>query len=449
MRQLSGTFISASIFAATSISAPALACPTEGKQISAAKGPIVVDGDLGEEAWQRACWIEDFEQQQPVYRAKPSHRIRMAVAIADETIYVAARMWSDGPEDLDDALTQRDDLSQAERIIVSVDPTNTKRTAYSFAVSVAGVRSDWLHTDDSQGARDQTWNPVWTAKTKVYTDGWSAELAMPLAQMRLPAEPLPSWGIDFNWYIPHRHEDVFWRAVSPDTTAWSSIFGALVDLPPIEDRFSVELLPYVASRVAVNEAHPAPPGHRFLAGFEAGLDAKLRPRSGLVISATINPDFGQVDVDLAFVNLSAFEVLLAEKRPFFVENKSIFANSLANLFYTRRIGALPRVLPSADAIDLPSAVRILGAVAFGGYLAERTQIAAISALTDETGADAIVAGHRVHVPIAPLASWNAVRLEQQLGKHVIGATATAVRRDVTDPAIAALLPKSAIAGSVD
>ncbi|MCX5745893.1 MAG: DUF5916 domain-containing protein [Proteobacteria bacterium] len=430
--------------------APAAACPTGDKQIAAmaaAPGSIVVDGDLRE--WTTACWITDFEQQAPTYGARPTHPIKLAITIADDTLYVAARMWSDGPADIDDALTQRDDLGQAERIIVSVDPSLTQRTAYSFAVSAAGVRADWIHTDDTQGARDATWNPVWHAHTRMLADGWSEELAMPLSQLRLPRTALPAWGINFNWYIPHRHEDVFWRAVAPDRTAWASIFGALVDLPAIVDRTSLELLPYVASRLVVDEIVPAPPSQRVLAGFEAGLDVKLRPRSGLVLAGSLNPDFGQVDVDPAFVNLSAFEVLLPEKRPFFVENNALFANSPANVFYSRRIGALPRSLPAVDALEVPSQVRILGALAASGYLARRTQIAALAAVTDATSAAAIVDGRRARVAIAPLSVWSAVRVEQQLGPSVIGATATAVRRDLADPELAARLPERALVGGVD
>ncbi len=420
-----------------------------------AHGTPSVDGDLDDAVWQTACFQSDFEQQAPAYGQPPSHPIRVAVAMDDDTLYVAARMFAANADELDDALTQRDDLSQAERFIVSIDPSNTKRIAYSFAVSVAGVRSDWVHTDDTQGARDYTWNPVWRARTKRYADGWSAELAMPLAQLRLPTQALTSWGIDFNWFIPHLPEDIFWRAIPHDKTAWASMFGSLVEVPPVTARLGLELLPYVATRLAVGEVAPAAPAHRVEKGIEAGLDAKLRPLPGLVVAATLNPDFGQVDVDPAFVNLTAYEVRLTEKRPFFVENNALFADSPLQFFYSRRIGALPRVLPTTSqgeaitAIDLPQSVRILGAVAAGGYVASRTQVAALAALTDETSADAIVGAGRRAVVVAPLTAWSAARVEQQLGNSVIGATATAVRRSLGGTDLAPLLPSSALGVGAD
>lgn len=424
-------------------------CPHTGKAIPAARGSVEVDGKLDDPTWATACFIDDFEQKTPAFQAKPTRRVTVAVAIDGDTLYVAARMWSDGPGDIDDALTQRDDTGQAERFIVSVDPSRTRRLAYSFAVTAAGVRADWIHTDDTEGARDPTWNPVWRAKTRILSDGWTAELAMPLSQLRLPATPQTTWGINFNWYVPHRNEDVFWRAVPPDRTAWASWFGELTDLPRIERGAGFELLPYAASRFTVDESPSDPLSHRTSIGVDAGVDAKFRPLPGLTVAATVNPDFGQVDVDPAVVNLTAFEIQLPEKRPFFIENAPLFADAGGAYFYSRRIGGLPLTLPSADEIDLPTQVRILAAAAAGGYVADRTQIAVLGALTDSESADALVGGAPRRLAIAPMTGWAAARVEHQVGASVLGATATAVARDLADSPLAQLLPGSALVGGGD
>ena len=281
-------------------------------------------------------------------------------------------------------------------------------------------------------------------------DGWSAELAIPLSQLRLPREPAASWGINFDWYLPRRNEDVFWRAVPKDRTAWASYFGELVALPPVQPGINLELLPYAAARASLDEVRPAPPAHRALAGFEAGLDAKLRPLPGLVINATINPDFAQVEADPAFVNLTAYEVTLPEKRPFFVENNSLFHNYEATYFYSRRIGGLPTRLPDYDAIDLPPQVRILGAAAAGGYVAAKTQIAALAAVTDETRAAAIVDGRHQDLIVSPLTLWGATRIEHQVGREsVVGFTGTLVERALGGTGLEPLLDRSAAVASVN
>src|SRR5437868_1602402 len=100
-------------------------CPHDGKVVPVAHGPVAVDGNLEDATWRTACFIEDFEQKTPAFGARPTRRVIAAVAIDGDTLYVAARMWSDGPGDIDDALTQRDDTGGAERFIVSLDPSHT------------------------------------------------------------------------------------------------------------------------------------------------------------------------------------------------------------------------------------------------------------------------------------------------------------------------------------
>jgi hypothetical protein len=423
----------------------AFGCPDgKTKQLEIARGAPKVDGVLDDAVWQTACFISDFEEKSPNYGAKPTHPIKVAVAIDGETLYVAARMWSNGPTDIDDALTERDITDQAERFIVSIDPSHTRRIAYSFAVTAAGVRADWIHVDDQEGNRDPSWDPVWVARTAILADGWSAEMKIPLTQVRLPSIPAKSWGINFDWYLPRRNEDVFWRAVPKDKSAWASYFGELVGLPPIHPHVSLELLPYVAARGTIDEVKPAAPFHRALAGFEAGLDAKLRPLPGLVINATVNPDFGQVEADPAFVNLTAYEVTLPEKRPFFVENNNLFHNYEANYFYSRRIGGLPTRLPGYDSIDLPQQVRILGAAAAGGYVEANTQIAALAAVTDEASAAAIINGRRTELAVSPLTLWGATRVEHQVSAaSVVGFTGTLVERALGGTGLDQLLNQSA------
>jgi hypothetical protein len=438
------------LLALVMVRAAEAACPTD-KRISVTHGSVEVDGVLDDATWQRACFVEDLTQKQPIYGAAPSHPIKVAVAIDRDTLYFGARMWAANRGDIDDALTQRDDTGQAERFIVSLDPSHTRRRAYSFAVTAQGVRADWIHTDDNEATRDLSWNPVWTAHTTILNDGWVAEMAIPLSQLRLPREPASSWGINFNWYVPHRQEDVFWRPVPPDRQAWSSHFGELVELPPVTSSVALELLPYAATRLTFDEtpADRGPLGHRWGGGFDVGLDLKLRPLPGLRVVASINPDFGQVEQDPAFVNLGAYEVTLPEKRLFFTENSLLYKNKLGAFFYSRRIGGLPRTLPDADYLDLPPQVRILGAVAAGGYVGANTQIASLAAVTDQTSADAIVDGEKRSLIVSPLTAWGAGRVEHQVGRSVLSASATLVRRALDGTGLSGLLAQTAFAAGVE
>jgi len=426
-------------------------CPTQGKRLPITRGtPAKLDGMLDDPVWQHACFARDFAQQQPKFGAPPTHPVQVAIAIDDTTLYVGARMWSAGPDDVDLALTAHDDTTAAERFIVSLDPSNTKRLAYSFALTAAGVRADWIHTDDTEGARDYSWEPVWIGKTQLLPDGWSLEMAIPLSQLKLPHVPADSWGINFDWYLPRRSEDVFWIPVPLDRTGWASYFGALTELPHVEPGVHLELLPYVSVRGQLAEIDPGYPETRALAGIEAGLDAKLRPIPSLTINATVNPDFGQVDADPSFVNLTAYEIELPELRPFFVENNSILSDTAAQFFYSRRIGGLPLRLPAYDSIALPEYTRILGAAALGGYLGgPDTQIAALAAVSSSATAPALIGGQPQNLVVSPLTGWGVARVEHQIGASVLGAIATLVLRDERGTDLAPILPSTAMTGGID
>src|SRR5690606_21880817 len=108
-----------------------------------------------------------------------------------------------------------------------------------------------------------------------------------------------------------------------------------------------------------------------------GLDLRYGLSSNLTLSATFNPDFGQVEADPSVVNLSAFETFFPEKRPFFVEGSNIFEFNVGyddgsgeQLFYSRRIGRVPHAADAPDAwVDAPDVTTILGAVKISGKTA--------------------------------------------------------------------------------
>lgn len=102
----------------------------------------------------------------------------------------------------------------------------------------------------------------------------------------------------------------------------------------------------------------------------------------LTLDATVNPDFGQVEADPAEVNLTAFETFFAERRPFFTEGEALLRGNGPGYFYSRRIGAPPRLTASGDFVDAPNTSTILGAAMVTGRLASGLSLAALTAVTD-------------------------------------------------------------------
>ncbi|HVK72666.1 MAG TPA: DUF5916 domain-containing protein [Kofleriaceae bacterium] len=425
---------------APGVSAPAAAAVGPAKIATAARatGPVHLDGALDEPAWQAAPAIADFLQKEPVEGAAPSHPTEVRVLFDADALYIGARMDA-APGRTRRSITRRDETSGAERFIVSLDPYRTGRIAYSFAVTVAGVRADWIHTDDSEYERDASWNPVWSAATRVHAGGWTAELRIPWSQLRYPRDGARPWGINFNRYEPDHNEDVFWIVVPRERTGWASYMGELRGLERPPRQLGLELVPYVAASLGVvDDGDLDPTG-------SVGLDARLRVGAGLSLDVAINPDFGQVEADPAVVNLGAFETAFAERRPFFVAGNEIFGSAPVGYFYSRRVGALPRDTVPDDATAVADAVRILGAAKLSGRIGERGTLGALAAITD----DAVATTPTGEVAVAPRSAWGVTRLERELGASRLGASAAAVAHALDDDRLVVLLPALAAAGGVD
>jgi hypothetical protein len=412
----------AALLLVSAATVPAAADGAKSVTAVRATSAVAIDGRLDEAAWAVAEPIRDLEQKLPAYGAPPRYPTEIRVVYDDAAIYIGARMWN-APGATRQVMTRRDQTRDAERFIVSFDPYRTRRLAYSFAVTAAGVRADWIHTDDTERDRDMSWDPVWSAATRLEADGWSAELRIPWSQLRYPSASAAAarggavWGVNFNRYDPDVNEDVFWIAVPRDRVAWSSYMGELRGLAGLPRRSGVELLPYLASSVSVRESDGEldPDGN-------VGLDAKVSLGAGLTLDVAVNPDFGQVEADPAIVNLTAYEVSLPERRPFFVAGNEIFASGPSHYFYSRRIG------------DEPD--RLLGAAKLSGRIGGGTNVGALAAITeDRTASDDVTA-------------WSVARVEREVDASRIGATVAAVGRAV-DGAAARAKPSGAIVAGVD
>ena len=190
-----------------------------------------------------------------------------------------------------------------------------------------------------------------------------------------------------------------------------------------------------------------------------GVDVKYRLTPNLTLNATLNPDFGQVEVDPAEVNLSAFETQFGERRPFFTEGADIFdfgrgstgPGSLArNVFYSRRVGRKPQIGAPTSRADLPGQAAILGAAKLSGKTGGWS-LGVLDALTREERAlwrdDEGAEQSGVAEPLTHYFVGRAVR-ELRQGQTSFGAIATAVNRRLDDDA-AEVLRRSAYVGGVD
>ena len=233
-----------------------------------------------------------------------------------------------------------------------------------------------------------------------------------------------------------------------------SRFAHLQGIEEIEPSRSFELIPYLSSQATSRaEVDPNDPftDDGELA-WDLGLDLRYGLTSNLTLSAAINPDFGQVEVDPARINLTAFELFFPEKRPFFVEGSNLFefATSGPSLFYSRRIGRAPQAEPAGpvDFVDLPDQTTILGAAKITGKTRGGWSIALLDALTDEERAFFTIAGEREVQVVEPMTNYLVGRIAKDFGANArLGGIVTGVERDTGEGTN--LLRESAWTGGID
>ncbi len=425
-----------SLVAALSIPSPAFGqdAPSNGRKeahaVRVTGGSIDVDGRLDDAAWRSAQPVSDFVQREPVEGAAATDRMDVRFAYDDTGLYVGARMYSTGP--IQAPMGRRDEGDQSEYLGVFLDTYLDRRTAYAFGVTAAGVRLDEYFPNDN-GRGDDSFDPVWQARTSRDADGWTAELWIPFSQLRFTARSPQVWGLNIKRWVPSRNEEVHWQLLGRTEQRLASRFGDLHGIDGIRPSRRIELLPYMASDSRIiGDRDPRDPftSGANLAG-RVGVDAKFGIGSNLTLEATVNPDFGQVEADPAEVNLSAFETFFPERRPFFVEGSRLLQGVANNFFYSRRIGAAPVGRASGDFVDYPTTSTILGAAKLTGRLASGLSLGMLGAVTADESARTFTAGRPFgRTRVAPQATYGVARLQQEFGRSgsTVGVMATGVHR---------------------
>jgi len=420
------------------------------------RGGVRIDGRLDEAAWAEAKFVSDFAMKEPVQGGTSADRTEVAFLYDDDALYIGARMHSTAPRTLPRGLTRRDGYGNAEHIVVSLDPFFDRRTAYSFAISAGNGRRDYYHPRDSEdfGARDFTWDPIWEGRAELTEDGWTAEMRIPFSQLRFNDQPVHTWGLNINRWIPQRNEDIYWVVVPRDQAGFASRFGTLTGIADLPPNRRMEILPYVAANSTIRDA--AEPGNPFDGRTSTrgrfGGDLKMGLGPSLTLDATINPDFGQVEADPAQVNLSAFETIFGERRPFFTEGGDLLRGNVQSYFYSRRIGAPPRGSAVGEFVSRPQSTTILGAAKVSGRLGAAWQASVLVAATGAEEARIADAGAERRAEVEPQANWLVGRVQRQFGAS--GSTAGVslagvARRFGEGSALSDLLTARAVSGGPD
>jgi hypothetical protein len=432
--------------------APRIARTPPTAQAARRTSSVTIDGHLDETAWLAATPITSFTQQDPVESSEPSERTEIRILYDDDALYIGARMHDRArAADILAPLTRRDQLitaasGETDKLVVSFDTYRNSVDETLFELNPRGVKGDAQNGDP-------TFDPVWDGVARTDSAGWSAELRIPLSQLHFPRSERQLWGMQIVRLIARKHERDMWSFWRKSEFGGPAAFGTLEGIASASGGRQIEAMPYVTGRGTFARAASGDPFHTSNdARYRVGGDVKLNVTSNLTLDATVNPDFGQVEVDPAVVNVSAFETFLQEKRPFFTAGSQYFIFGVpacmmcsltptAVAFYSRRVGRSPQLLglvqPSAAFLDAPEATSIPAALKLTGRTRQGLAVGIIDAVTQRQSARFTRSGDTSveSQGVEPSTNYFVARLRQDIreGKYGVGILATRADRRLENP----------------
>lgn len=428
------------------------------------KGQIRIDGILDTDEWSSARANSDFFQREPNEGAPATQKTEVYIKFDKEALYIGAFLHDSAPDSIVQKLTRKDVFAPSDRFMVFVDPLHDRRTGYYFAINAAGsVQDGTLLNDDWD---DSSWDAVWEGKSSIVPGGWSVEMKIPFSRLRFNKGQDIVWGINFKRELSRRNESSYLVFRPLNGSGFTSRFPDLLGLKDIEGGKNFEIVPYITTKAEYIPASPGDPfndGSRYTPDF--GADIKWNLSSGLTMNASINPDFGQVEIDPAVINLSDAESFFNEKRPFFIEGDSYYSFGYGGsnnfwgfnfgppeFFYSRRIGRSPSgSVPSTDYYDVPVGTKILAATKLSGEMGNGWKLGTLHSLTGREFAELQTNGIHSEAEIEPLAYYGLARVKKEFdgGTGSIGIISTYVNRAFKDGRLQSQMNKSSLAFGLD
>ncbi len=294
---------------------------------------IIIDGELSEVDWVGSAIADSFINKWPTDTGKAKLQTEVKMMYDDQFIYFGIKADLNDKSPVIQSLKRDVNPYYSDGVSIVLDPSEKNTSGYTFGVNAANAQMEGIVQVNSASFE---WDAKWYSQSKTFSTYWTAELAIPFKSLRFP-EGTDHWSINFI------RNDMTNNCFSTWNQVPIQFFGANLNclgkiifgdgIPTLKTNNA--FIPYVSARVYDDNWN-------YASSFNAGLDAKIAINSSLNLDATINPDFSQVDVDRQIINLERFDILLPERRTFFLENSDLFANmglqNIATPFVSRRIG---------------------------------------------------------------------------------------------------------------
>jgi hypothetical protein len=389
-----------------------------------------IDGILDDEAWEKAELCKDFMIFKPENGAPVPAEYQTVVKVVydDEAIYISAQMNDPDPAGIPKEFAVRDNFSQADFFLVTINPNDDGQNPFEFIVQSTGNQAD---SKVSNGNEDFNWSAVWESDVSTDDKGWNVEMKIPYRALRFANRPIQSWGFNFHRRLEKLNSQHTWTHIDNSVGRWTQYDGLIEDFRNIEPPTRLNLYPYASATSTTFEGKTD-------FNWSVGMDIKYGLTDNFTLDATLIPDFSQVGFDDVVLNLGPFEQQFTEQRQFFTEGTELF--NKGNLFYSRRIGSSPidqfdvssSLSLDEEIIDYPGKVTMLNAIKISGRTKKGLGIGFFNAVTEKTNAT-IKNNNTDKVRkevIDPFTNYNILVLDQQFNQNsTISLINTNVTRD--------------------
>lgn len=427
------------------------------------ENPLNIDGILDESLYSTKA-NGPFIQFEPHNGVLGSEDTKFWIGYDDNALYIGAMMYDSSPDSIVARMSRRDPNGESSDILYMViDSYYDKRSGFWFGINPVGSIADGTISNDSNF--NDSWDGIWDGQGRINENGWSSEVRIPFSQLRFNKAAENIMGIGLSRRIHRRNEMDFFTFIARDESGMVSHFATLRGIKNINPPKRLEITPYVTGNYGIlktEEENPFYNGN--VSDINIGTDLKVGIGNNLTIDATINPDFGQVEVDPSVINLSAFETFYREKRPFFLEGAGIFRFGVGGptnrmnfgtmeptFFYSRRIGSYPSKYPDGDWVKMTSATSILGATKISGKITDTWAIGGVSAITRREFANVRIDNENSEVEVEPFTSYNLFRTLKEFnqGRQGLGLVVTHVNRQFDDKSLMDLLSDNSTVIGID
>jgi hypothetical protein len=302
--------------------------------ISRVSGTITIDGVLDDEGWQGAAKAENFAEHNPGDQTKPEVDTEVLLTYDDNNLYVAWLCYDD-PEEVRSSFCERDHIFSGDYVILCIDTYGEATHAYEIAANPHGIPGDLLFS--TQNGEDISYDMIFESSGRINDSGWVVEMAIPFESLRFPDRNEQVWRVDFWRNRPRESRFQYsWAAYDRDQNCWACQWGTVTGISDVEPGAGFELLPaVVASQSASLNQYNHLDNSDIMGDIALGVTYDVS--SELTTEATINPDFSQVETDIAQLDVNTtFALFYPEKRPFFQEGSDLF-DTYYEAVYTRSI----------------------------------------------------------------------------------------------------------------